>query len=66
TQEINGVVQQNQSLTRNAVSSMATTQERARHSVDLANQAGEVIRAIRGESQRVVEAVAQFSVTFND
>ncbi|AVO54874.1 PAS domain-containing methyl-accepting chemotaxis protein [Ectopseudomonas mendocina] len=66
TQEINGVVQQNQSLARNAVSSMATTQERARQSVDLANQAGEVIREIRSESQRVVEAVAQFSVTFTD
>ena len=66
TQEINGVVQQNQNLTRNAVASMATTRERARTGVDLANQAGEVIREIRSESQRVVEAVAQFSVTFTD
>jgi len=66
TQEINGVVQQNQNLARSAVSSMATTRERARQSVDLANQAGEVIREIRSESQRVVEAVAQFSVTFTD
>ncbi|WP_179554623.1 PAS domain-containing methyl-accepting chemotaxis protein [Ectopseudomonas khazarica] len=66
TQEINGVVQENQSLTRNAVASMATTREHARTGVDLANQAGEVIREIRSESQRVVEAVAQFSVTFTD
>jgi len=66
TQEINGVVQQNQNLTRNAVASMATKRERARTGVDLANQAGEVIREIRSESQRVVEAVAQFSVTFTD
>ena len=66
TQEINGVVQQNQNLTRNAVASMATTRERARTGVDLANQAGEVIREIRSESQRVVEAVAQLSVTFTD
>ncbi|MBK3866999.1 PAS domain S-box protein [Pseudomonas stutzeri] len=66
TQEINGIVQQNQNLTRNAVASMTTTRERARTGVDLANQTGEVIREIRSESQRVVQAVAQFSVSFID
>jgi len=66
TVEINSVVQQNQNLTRSAVSSMSTTQDRAREGVQLANQAGEVIREIRSESHRVVDAVAQFSVTFTD
>lgn len=66
TQEINNVVQQNNQLTRMAVSSMATTRGRARDSVTLVNQAGEVIQDIRNESQRVVEAVAKLSVTFSD
>ncbi|WP_338148789.1 methyl-accepting chemotaxis protein, partial [Metapseudomonas otitidis] len=66
TLQINGVVQQNQNLARSAVSSMSTTQDRAREGVELANQAGEVIREIRSESHRVVDAVAQFSVTFTD
>nr|WP_301153690.1 PAS domain-containing methyl-accepting chemotaxis protein [Pseudomonas otitidis] len=66
TVEINSVVQQNQNLARSAVSSMSTTQDRAREGVQLANQAGEVIREIRSESHRVVDAVAQFSVTFTD
>ncbi|SFA43843.1 methyl-accepting chemotaxis protein [Metapseudomonas otitidis] len=66
TVEINSVVQQNQNLARSAVSSMSTTQDRAREGVELANQAGEVIREIRSESHRVVDAVAQFSVTFAD
>ncbi|MGX5725969.1 methyl-accepting chemotaxis protein [Metapseudomonas otitidis] len=66
TVEINSVVQQNQNLTRSAVSSMSTTQDRAREGVELANKAGEVIREIRSESHRVVDAVAQFSVTFTD
>ncbi|WAF88614.1 methyl-accepting chemotaxis protein [Metapseudomonas otitidis] len=66
TVEINNVVQQNQNLARSAVSSMSTTQDRAREGVELANQAGEVIREIRSESHRVVDAVAQFSVTFTD
>ncbi|WP_428833085.1 methyl-accepting chemotaxis protein [Metapseudomonas otitidis] len=66
TVEINSVVQQNQNLARSAVSSMSTTQDRAREGVQLANQAGEVIREIRSESHRVVDAVAQFSVTFAD
>ncbi len=66
TQEINSVVQQNNQLTRMAVSSMSSTRDRARDSVILVNQAGEVIQEIRNESQRVVAAVAKLSVTFSD
>ncbi|MBU1332165.1 MAG: PAS domain-containing methyl-accepting chemotaxis protein [Gammaproteobacteria bacterium] len=66
TLEINSIVQQNNSLTQSAVAGMSLTQSRAQQGVALANQAGEVINAIRDEAQRVVDAVAQFSVSFND
>jgi methyl-accepting chemotaxis protein len=66
TLEINNVVQQNNNLAQSAVAGMSQTQERAQRGVELANQAGEVINEIRNEAQRVVDAVAQFSVSFND
>ncbi|WP_317620137.1 methyl-accepting chemotaxis protein [Metapseudomonas otitidis] len=66
TVEIKTVVQQNQSLARDAVTGMSTTQARAQRGVELANQAGTVINEIRSEAQRVVDAVAQIALSYTD
>ncbi|MWK57037.1 methyl-accepting chemotaxis protein [Metapseudomonas otitidis] len=66
TVEIKSVVQQNQSLARDAVTGMSTTQARAQRGVELANQAGTVINEIRSEAQRVVDAVAQIALSYTD
>ncbi|WP_394559896.1 methyl-accepting chemotaxis protein [Aquipseudomonas alcaligenes] len=66
TLEINDVVQQNQDLAHRAVSGMDGSQAKVEEGVRLANQAGEVMLEIRDEAQRVVDAIGQFTQTFQD
>lgn len=63
TLEINEVVQLNLNLTQNAVAGMSRSQEKVKDGVHLASQAGDVMRDIRREAQRVVSAVGQLRET---
>lgn len=61
TEEIVGVVHQNQQLAQIAVSSMASSKRQAEQGLELANQAGAVIVEIQDGAKRVVSAVGQFA-----
>ncbi|HEY9102058.1 MAG TPA: PAS domain-containing methyl-accepting chemotaxis protein [Chitinimonas sp.] len=61
TQEIIGVVQQNQKLAGQAVSVIDSGKQQAEHGLQLAGEAGNVIIEIQDGAQRVVNAVGQFS-----
>lgn len=61
TEEIVSVVQQNQQLAAQAVSSMATSQEQTASGLQLSAQAGDVILEIREGARLVVGAVGQFA-----
>lgn len=60
-EEIVGVVEKNQDLAQEAVSSMSTSRSHAESGLEFANQAGAVILEIRDGAQRVVSAVGQFA-----
>ncbi|PYC22762.1 pili assembly chaperone [Aquipseudomonas alcaligenes] len=66
TVEINEVVQQNQELAHLAVSGMSESMKNVDKGVALANKAGELMLQIRHEAQRVVDAIEQFTHTFED
>ncbi|PPC75136.1 chemotaxis protein [Pokkaliibacter plantistimulans] len=61
TEEIVGVVSQNQALTSNAVAIIEGSKQQAEQVLDLVNQAGVVIEEIQEGAQKVVAAVSQFS-----
>jgi methyl-accepting chemotaxis protein len=61
TEEITGVVQQNQQLAGQAVALMSTGKRQADEGLTLANEAGTVIIEIQDGAQRVVKAVGQFA-----
>lgn len=61
TEEIVDVVQRNQSLAQQAVSSMASSRQQAEQGLDLANEAGTVIVEIQEGAKQVVQAVEQFA-----
>ncbi|WP_213881523.1 PAS domain-containing methyl-accepting chemotaxis protein [Pseudomonas sp. dw_358] len=61
TEEIMGVVQQNQKLADEAVKGMANSRGQAEQGLELANQAGEVIVEIQDGAKQVVSAVGQFA-----
>jgi methyl-accepting chemotaxis protein len=61
TEEITGVVQQNQKLAGQAVALMETGRKQADQGLALANEAGEVIVEIQDGAQRVVDVVGQFA-----
>ena len=61
TEEIVNVVQQNQQLAAQAVSSMASSQQQTADGLELANQAGAVIVEIQDGARHVVKAVEQFA-----
>ena len=64
TEEIVGVVVQNQELAEKAVSLINKGKEQAEQGLSLSNEAGEVIVEIQDGAQRVVDAVGQFSNKF--
>ncbi|GAB3245295.1 PAS domain-containing methyl-accepting chemotaxis protein [Chitinimonas naiadis] len=61
TQEIIGVVHQNQKLAEQAVAVIDSGRQQAEHGLNLAGEAGEVIIEIQDGAKRVVSAVGQFS-----
>jgi len=61
TEEIVGVVQQNQQLAQTAVANMAASKHQAEQGLQLANAAGNRITEIQDGAQRVVGAVGQFA-----
>ena len=61
TEEIVGVVQQNQQLAQTAVANMAASKLQAEQGLQLANAAGSRITEIQDGAQRVVSAVGQFA-----
>lgn len=61
TEEIVSVVQRNQNLVDNAVSSMGESREQAEQGLALAKQAGNVIVEIQSGAKEVVGAVERFS-----
>ena len=61
TEEIVGVVSQNQALTSNAVAIIEGSKQQAEQVLELVNQAGVVIEEIQEGAQKVVAAVSQFS-----
>ena len=61
TEEIVNVVQQNQSLTDEAVRGMANSRGQAEQGLALANEAGSVIVEIQDGAQQVVNAVGRFA-----
>ncbi|WP_263140225.1 PAS domain-containing methyl-accepting chemotaxis protein [Pseudomonas sp. RIT-PI-AD] len=61
TEEIVGVVQQNQQLAQAAVGSMASSKGQAEAGLDLANEAGSKILEIQDGAKQVVNAVGQFA-----
>ncbi|WP_373568481.1 MULTISPECIES: methyl-accepting chemotaxis protein [unclassified Pseudomonas] len=61
TEEIVSVVQQNQSLTDEAVRGMANSRGQAEQGLALANEAGSVIVEIQDGAQQVVNAVGRFA-----
>ncbi|UVE19789.1 methyl-accepting chemotaxis protein [Pseudomonas sp. LS44] len=66
TVEINEVVRLNHELAQQAVSGMDGGKLKAEQGVHLVNKAGEVMQEIREEAQRVVDAIEQFTVAFED
>jgi methyl-accepting chemotaxis protein len=66
TEEITGVVQQNQQLAGQAVALMSTGRRQADEGLTLANEAGTVIIEIQDGAQRVVKAVGQFANRLSD
>ena len=66
TEEITGVVQQNQQLAGQAVALMSTGKRQADEGLTLANEAGTVIIEIQDGAQRVVKAVGQFANRLSD
>ena len=65
TEEIVGVVQQNQQLAQTAVANMAVSKHQAEQGLQLANAAGTRITEIQDGAQRVVGAVGQFARRLN-
>ncbi|MBB2894946.1 PAS domain-containing methyl-accepting chemotaxis protein [Pseudomonas sp. AS2.8] len=65
TEEIVGVVQQNQQLAQTAVANMAASKHQAEQGLQLANAAGTRITEIQDGAQRVVGAVGQFARRLN-
>ncbi len=61
TEEIVGVVRQNQDMVRDAVSLMTEGRLQAEHGLALATEAGTVIVEIQDGAQKVVSAVEQFA-----
>jgi methyl-accepting chemotaxis protein len=61
TEEIVGVVAQNQKLAEQAVTIIVNGKQQAQQGLDLASQAGSVIVDIQDGAQRVVSAVGQFA-----
>ena len=61
TEEIVSVVQQNQLLAAQAVTSMGSSQQQTADGLELANQAGAVIVEIQDGARHVVKAVEQFA-----
>ncbi|MCG6575000.1 methyl-accepting chemotaxis protein [Pseudomonas sp. AF32] len=61
TDEIVGVVRQNQDMARNAVSLMNDGQHQAEQGLALAAEAGSVIVEIQDGAKKVVDAVSQFA-----
>ena len=61
TEEIVGVVRQNQDMARNAVALMTDGQHQAEHGLALAAEAGTVIVEIQDGAKKVVDAVSQFA-----
>ncbi|MBK5376711.1 PAS domain-containing methyl-accepting chemotaxis protein [Pseudomonas sp. TH08] len=61
TEEIVGVVRQNQEMARNAVALMADGKLQAEQGLALAAEAGTVIVEIQDGAQKVVDAVGQFA-----
>ncbi len=61
TEEIVGVVRQNQDMARDAVSLMTEGRLQAEHGLALAAEAGTVIVEIQDGAQKVVSAVGQFA-----
>ncbi|HEY0285450.1 MAG TPA: methyl-accepting chemotaxis protein [Pseudomonas sp.] len=61
TEEIVGVVKQNQQLAEQAVNVIVSGKQQAQHGLELAAQAGAVIVEIQDGAQRVVNAVGQFA-----
>ena len=61
TEEIVGVVQQNQQLAEQAVNVIISGKQQAQQGLELAGQAGSVIVEIQDGAQRVVNAVGQFA-----
>jgi methyl-accepting chemotaxis protein len=61
TEEIVGVVAQNQKLAEQAVAIIVNGKQQAQQGLDLAGQAGSVIVDIQDGAQRVVNAVGQFA-----
>jgi methyl-accepting chemotaxis protein len=61
TEEIVGVVAQNQKLAEQAVAIIVNGKQQAQQGLELASQAGSVIVDIQDGAQRVVSAVGQFA-----
>ncbi len=61
TEEIVGVVQENQKLVDTTVRDMASSRQQAEAGLELANQAGEVIVEIRQGAKQVLGAVERFA-----
>ncbi|SHM19286.1 methyl-accepting chemotaxis protein [Phytopseudomonas punonensis] len=61
TEEIVGVVQENQKLVDAAVRDMASSRQQAESGLELANQAGDVIVEIRQGAKQVLGAVERFA-----
>ena len=61
TEEIVGVVQQNQQLAQTAVANMAASRQQAEQGLQLANDAGARITEIQDGARQVVGAVSQFA-----
>ncbi|KTT37955.1 chemotaxis protein, partial [Pseudomonas oryzihabitans] len=65
TEEIVGVVQQNQQLAQTAVANMAASRQQAEQGLQLANDAGVRITEIQDGARQVVGAVSQFARRLN-
>ncbi|MGO4004504.1 methyl-accepting chemotaxis protein [Pseudomonas fluorescens] len=61
TDEIVGVVRQNQDMARDAVVLMSDGKQQAEHGLALAAEAGTVIVEIQDGAQKVVDAIGQFT-----
>ena len=61
TEEIVGVVRQNQDMARDAVVLMTDGKQQAEHGLALAAEAGTVIVEIQDGAQKVVDAIGQFT-----